>query len=356
MSDELEQRRRDVDQLLRDCIDQKVLLGGKALEKSKEAFDKANTLPALPSPWPQLAAYRLAHLQLRSAKTLQQLKKIDELLAIASTDISTSINNDPREQCHPLGPFPFLYRLAVLHRLAARARGSTKQDLKQQLEDSFGHALREIKLRLLTRLSNSEHQASRTSSEEPIQNTLFNMLELAAYFLGKTDHEYDRLQGIGALDDMVNRSTLDWFLVGPNSLISLVRLSKEVAYAELESRARDCPKAVLLRLPPHPDVPMWRRARDREWQSAREGRVEFLVHILKEPGLQVEQLMRLLQLSDSPDNYRQVLKRLRDELAELTGINRAEVLQQSQDRIAPRLHPNLIIYGVVSGSELRRRG
>jgi len=59
----------------------------------------------VPSPWPEFAAYRLAHLKMRSgANEVEALREIDLLFERASHSEKT-------------GPIPLIYRLAVLHRL-----------------------------------------------------------------------------------------------------------------------------------------------------------------------------------------------------------------------------------------------
>jgi hypothetical protein len=108
-----EARRTEVDRLLRDCTDSKLLRGGTpiATEYAERAYKFASAEPELPAPWPQLAAYRLAHLILRGAPTGDDLDRADQLLARAAGGVKHGGSN-------PLGPLPLVYRLAVLHRLA----------------------------------------------------------------------------------------------------------------------------------------------------------------------------------------------------------------------------------------------
>ena len=111
MQTESEARQAEVDELLRKCTDAKLLLGGTgaAIEHAERAYELANTDPALPAPWPQLAAYRLAHLILRQNPTEELLYEANELFEKASGGTSDNA---------PLGPMPRLYWLAVLHRLS----------------------------------------------------------------------------------------------------------------------------------------------------------------------------------------------------------------------------------------------
>ena len=85
----IEERRSAVYGLLTECVDQKLLRGGtaNAISKARDAYARATSTPPLPAPWPQLAAYRLAHLSMRDDDlTESSLRKIVSLFTEASHD------------------------------------------------------------------------------------------------------------------------------------------------------------------------------------------------------------------------------------------------------------------------------
>ena len=119
----IEVHRIKVAELLNKCVDQKLLYGGTsdAIVHAKEAYDIA-TANNVPSPWPEFAAYRLAHLKMRSgANEVEALREIDLLFERASRYEKT-------------GPIPLIYRLAVLHRLVQSL--TDKNDIAQTVAKS----------------------------------------------------------------------------------------------------------------------------------------------------------------------------------------------------------------------------
>ena len=103
----------------------KLMMGSPV--QAKEHLERAHSLATAPTPlpWPtpQVTAYRLAHLLLRSAKHEADLRRIEALLAMA---------NDGGRL---LGPQPVCVHLAVLHRLRAMGRSA---DLEGQIGILFG--------------------------------------------------------------------------------------------------------------------------------------------------------------------------------------------------------------------------
>ena len=82
--DELEERRSNVNRLLRLSIDQKLSRGGgiDALALLEEAYALARTGLKLPAPSTHLTAYHLAHLKCRATlPDRDELERIDALFA-----------------------------------------------------------------------------------------------------------------------------------------------------------------------------------------------------------------------------------------------------------------------------------
>lgn len=178
----IEVHRRKVAELLDACVDQKLLYGGtsNAIVLAKEAYDIA-TANNVPSPWPEFAAYRLAHLKMRSgANEVEALREIDLLFERASRSEKT-------------GPIPLIYRLAVLHRFVQSL--TDKNDISQAVakpDEVHGKALG-----LLRRMQYDSEVKNSDRIER--QSAAFNMLEFATYMSGRA---YQPLKGRSFLSPM----------------------------------------------------------------------------------------------------------------------------------------------------------
>lgn len=348
-----EQRCQKVDELLVECAQQKLQRGASHEAKSRalRAYELAKDSPRLPSPWPELAAYRLAHLKLRfpnGAQEVEELKEIDGLLQEAC-------KQDPASS-PTLRALANIYRLAVLHRLVGHSRTTQRQRLfwEQRIPEVFDRTRDEIQ-----RLSaQSSDGAEGRKHPTIIQQNLFNMLELASYFLNAN---YQPLEGLGALDP-VDTLTKGWFLVGPEPVISQVRRCEEFARQELKSRGVSCADAVLFCLPPPRsfEKPEWCLARDGRWEEVGEAG-EIWLRLLARVLRPAEDLSRAALSQDllgggiSRVNLRQHIKRIRDALRKLSGRPTLKVFVEESDPL--RMTGEIEIYGAVSqdGYQTRRR-
>lgn len=208
----LEERRKNVADLLRTCFDHKVLVGGAdlALPKAHEAYTLAHTEPKLPSPWPELAAYRLAHLHMRfHAGSLDDLWQIERLFAATS-------------HTEQLGLLPSCCHLAVLHRLElALADGPDKDAVRIKMRDVYRYAAQIIR-----------KQCSTAMAGHPQQHAAFNLLEIVGYCLAMP---YEDIAGIPSVDPFDQSVAGGWFLVGRN--IRRINMTEALARLEFDTRA-----------------------------------------------------------------------------------------------------------------------
>ena len=146
---------------LKDAFDKKMLSGGTAaaVRLLQEAYDLARQPSPLASPWPQITAYRLAHLRLRQGKETNW-HDVDRLLAEANCgDV--------------LGSAPLIYRLLSLAKL--------------QQFDKLQVVYQEARTKL-------KPQAwSPRDVGQAIQSSAVNLIELAVYFTGL---DYKPLEGL----------------------------------------------------------------------------------------------------------------------------------------------------------------
>lgn len=211
----LEQRRGKVNQLLSSSIDRKLSRGGssKALEWSEEAHHLANMPPRLPAPWPQLTAYRLAHLRCRAGQlSVADLQRIDALFVEASTTPE-------------LRSLACAYRIAILTRLECTDSRSSRSQWQQKRSVCFEEAVQAIRHVQIN---------PRTTSRESmvLQASAFNLLEFSSYLLGLP---YDSLEGLAIQDVVEQCYSGGWFITGRG--IERIRMTEEFARREFESRA-----------------------------------------------------------------------------------------------------------------------
>jgi hypothetical protein len=142
------------------------------------------------------------------------------------------------------------------------------------LESAFAKARDAVKSWLQIRDTKPEgerHQYRRT----PIQDGLFNMLELAAYFMGA---KYESVEGLGGPYSDLMLGPDSWMLVGPDPHISAMRFPREPAFAELEDRGRLRSGCVLFRL--FRKRAQWKRAEQRDWTSTNCDEIHLLALLL----------------------------------------------------------------------------
>ena len=211
----LEQRRGKVHQLLSDSIDRKLSKGGsgQALEWAQEAYQLANLDSKLPAPWPQLTAYRLAHLKCRVVQvSVANLAEVDILFAEASTTPE-------------LKSLASAYRIAILTRLELKGPRSSKCRWQEKRSACFQEAVQAI------RHAQMNPKAS-TTERMQLQTTAFNLLEFSSYLLGLP---YDDLEGLAVRDVVQQDYKGGWFITG--SGIEQIRMTEEFARCEFRARA-----------------------------------------------------------------------------------------------------------------------
>lgn len=323
MATDLSERYEAVKDAIHACTDEKRLmtLDTSAIDLARQAYALATEPSELPAPWPEIGAYRLAHLLMRSAKSPAELQEVDRLFARAA-----GIADRPGPRF--LGPLPALYRLAVLHRLA---KGRDSGILHQAMEEA----------REAVRQSGEHHREAVVLDDMPvrIQDGHFNMLELACYFLGG---DYQGLLGLGSGHEFFPRSSNGWYVLGQGASGGEILLSRDFALEQLESLGRSSPTAVLMKLLPGTEDAVWCAASKGQWCETNHDGVKLLSWLLKEPHLDRGELrQRVFQYGKDPGTvarFRQTIKRAKEGLRELTGKQGLEVFSSTNPlRIAPGL-------------------
>jgi hypothetical protein len=304
----IEEYRREVDRLLHACVDQKLLRGGTkdAIAYAQQAY-KIAKVNNVPSPWPEIAAYRLAHLKMRSsAIDCDALREIDSLFAEAS-------------RSDRVGPIPLIYRLAVLHRLILAL--IDKKEISQvevQFEEVYRKALG---------LLRSTQYGSESLKGDRIerQSAAFNMLEFAAYMSGRSYD--DSLEGVSVLSPMDSFRKGSWSVVGKN--IDQICMTEKMARWEFDERAAKNPELVLIELVNDEEAHI-RLSGDQEWNPVNSDQAKLILTLLQSPDISRIDLERKVVGTDGENpsgRFRQVKKRLRTKLQEITGNSSFEVFE-----------------------------
>ena len=264
----LAERRARVNRLLTEAASHKLLRAGTshALDRAREAHALASSPPTL-QPWAALAAYRLAHLVLRDPRTRESLEDADALFAEAA-----------REPL--LGPYPRIYRLALLQRLGAS---------RAVIERTFREAVSAYDAWM--RRPNPSEQVP---PPVPIQTDLFAMIELAGYFL---DLDRAPLEGRGARLDEPYLRDAHWRLVGPDPRLADVSISEATALAELEALAPMFGAAFVFRLPPNRNAAVLRVANG-PWEPFPHRAARLLACVLREAAMSPRELTERVMGAD----------------------------------------------------------
>ncbi|MCE7869578.1 hypothetical protein DYH09_04270 [bacterium CPR1] len=277
---DLEARRERVDAKLCRATDQKMLKGSSlsALELLRQARQEAVELG---SPWPELTAYRLAHLLLREGKELNEAEALFREAA----------------SLEALGPLPCIYRIAVCHRLGL--------DVER--------ALREAHEALRLRPWRTNYRGA------GIQSPAHNLLELAVYFTGAT---YS-LEGLGSSgwEDLFGQ-TESWALVGPDPRTATVRYPRELALVELQSRGG--PEVVRFEVRPSGRDGRWCFG-EGDWTSVPH-KVTLLLALLLQGRCQDNRELEQRLEAASPEALRTLKTELRRQLSRLAGVDPGRVL------------------------------
>lgn len=298
----------------------------------QEAHDLAWKEPKLQAPWPQITAYRLAHIKMRSAKTYEDLLEVDELFLGATGDGT-------------LGLVPRIYRLGVLKRLW----DITKSDyVEKQIGQVFDRSISELQRLVGSTILEEEEFYMRT----PLQAGLVNMLELAAYFL---DRPYTPLEGLHGPYLDLNLGEDDWYLLGHDPILRTVRYPRQLAEAELEALEKSFPSGLFFKLPLSREEQSWKLP-DKTWTRPRAKHyIRLLACLLLGKDRNTGGLTsRVLGEDGREDNLHQVVERLRTKLTEETGKSSHEIIRTpSSGSGTYTLSPKFPIYGIVCRKSLQ---
>jgi len=195
-------------------LDEKLLMGGtdRALERLEVAYASARSPEALPWPLPVVTAYRLAYILMRRARTGEELARVDELLTEAG-------------QVETVDPLQHALHLVVVERIRDAANG---QDEKARL--------RQRSLAAFRRLKDSTRRPDVDATGRPIQEDLFNLVELSGFLVG--DDDYGALEGRAHLSaKFLPQSQNDAFvLFGNQGVDPGVRWTRSLAEGEFKAR------------------------------------------------------------------------------------------------------------------------
>lgn len=319
-------RRNDVVGLLGKCVNEKVLHGRSehAIGFAEEAYALAKKSPQVHSPWPQIAAYRLAHLLLRSPKRLQLLDRIDELLHEACDESSFA-----RRQ--GFSPLPYIYRLAVLHlRLLRAGSDRQKEAIAKEIKSALAVATNVVRASLRLKSAHDENALER----HQLQTGAFNLLELATYFL---DEPYDVVEATGSDPDaalLFSDRRYGWTIYSNNDCVQPTSTTWDVASEELESLARLYPDALLV--VQHPDqLFQWRRGDATEWtNTGDEFSGPLLVTVSRKGRLSRLELGKLLWREAGPQvqtRLRKAVQRMNTRIGTLFGRNAVKPFHENSD-------------------------
>jgi hypothetical protein len=328
----IKDRRSRVDELLRKGTDKKLLAGNTELARKNitEAYRIASSPPAI-DPWRAVAAYRLAHLLLRSSREREGLEEIDKLFAVAS-----------RAGC--LGPLPSIYRLAVLSRLKAFLSQAEFEYSKERL---FFKAVENVQS-----MSPPGDYKESPWLYGPLQDSCFNMLELSSYFL---DINYQRLEGQGGDPYFdISRDSSSWIMVGPHRELARVRYPESFAFAELDSWCGLFPEAVFFRISKDETHNHWKYAGS-EWQATRHKGLLLLAHMLLRKIETKVELKRHVVGHCTNDHFRQVKSRLKQDLAGLINKSSSGIMIDDSVSGLPVVSGDIMIFGAVEEKVLQRR-
>ncbi len=322
MDTDLESRRAEFARLLKNgsCAKLQICETSEALASLTRAYELANQEPRLPKPWPQLAAYRYAHLLLRSnPETANDLYEIDQLFAKAA-------------QAKSLTVFPSLYRLAVLDKF----RRLSPPVVDQEMILKRFRACRESVAEYLSH--------GRTADDPfPIQHGVANMLELAAYFLNVPFREWEGIR------DEESDPAQHWHLVGPEPSIAHIRFAGEFILEELQARREANPQALIFCLPQEGN-PWWQAPAHSE-KRLRENTARLLDVLLMFRNPSPEQIRnRVFRSYTSSDTMRQARRRFRADLAQITGRPESDFGGATEGDIS--LPRDLVIFGAVADCRL----
>ena len=339
--DNREQRREEVLKLLERGTALKLLssCSDEALALLLDAHELATREPVLPEPLPALTAYRCAHLILRRAYDLESLLDAEELMKDAAA-------------CEDLGPLPAVYHLPILHRISMLKPECVPPE---RMRAAFGRAtkrVQEVSSSAPESVRNEDDLAERLERiDAQKQHHLVNMLELSAFFMGL---DYAPLEGMeGPFFDLFpgDRYKTGWVLLGQNPYIENIRVPKQLALAELETRRKEAPNALYFKLSQLEGT--------REWgvgpsspKQAPENDLLILACCLDERYDTLEKVHHRLYEHPNQGTFRTAKSRLLAKLSKLLGLSPNEVFCEDPTCNVPRFHPDIQVVAAVDRDTL----
>jgi len=302
-----EDRRSQVMLLLSECVDKKLVRGdgAEALKKAQEAYRLANESPKLPAPWPQLAAYRLAHLRMRDQSlALQALKEIDGLFKEAAEQSSLEVA-------------PLVYRLAVLSRMRQLEKDRQRSTLTKTIDEVLQQARNVV--------HGISYRELPQNSRLVLQSSAFNLVELATFFL---DGPYAELEGLGCHDPLVTGGAKSWFVWSRGS--EIIHMTKGMAECEFKARS-STGKHVLIELGPTQDRWQWSVDGHGEWQDANWAPLSYLMAHLTDLKFCAANSKKSNQATQpiKQATLRQHKSRVIEDLQNLTGKPKLRVFEEN---------------------------
>ena len=330
----LEARRLQVWKLLRRVNEEKAVRAGQTsvLARVARAYGLATKPPEISLPLRCIAAYRWAHLLLRTAEP--DFGRVNRLFEEASAFA-------------PYSAVAQIYRVAVLERrLKMELNEMRRNELKTEQQEAFDGARKGLRV---GPWPNAVVDGDELLGDH-LQGGVFNMLELSSYFTGLP---YDDLEGRGSrLDHALERE--DWVVVGPERETSRVHFSEAAAKQELEDRARQSSGGeVFFRLAQatssgygHSD---WRVAGQHKYDHQHQTHLKILALLCADQVIADEHALkqRLLSPQQSDDDYRQFKLRLKRGLERLLGRPVGELYEDLGGGGGLRLPRGLVAYGAV---------
>ena len=200
-----EKRRAEVQKAIDFGVSAKVMRD--SLSAAREALEKARDLarrePALPWPWPQHAAFRLAYLEARSARSVEQVREVLALL------------DEVHDAKRVLDPLQYGLQIVMKERLA-KLSPSDPRCHPDRIAAAFERLVASSTVRRPFR----------------VQSQLLNLVELLALL---TAQDYAPLEGRGAIP-AANLLSNGFLLVGTGKIDTDVRMSRHLAEGELRAR------------------------------------------------------------------------------------------------------------------------
>lgn len=225
MSDQ--KRTTEVFKCLKHGLDKKLQYGIQplALKHLQQAYDMARDPAPLDAPWPQITAYRLAHLKMREGSRTNW-EEVDRLLEEAAKD-------------DILGPAPLVYRLIAHWK---RHSGNAPS---RELEELYEKTRRLISQ---TRLGNKSSSPRYLGDSRTLQPDWLNLLEIAVYATGL---DYESITGWNNVDkDLftgLGFKSSGWIVVEEGSKIDFL-YPEPIARWKFEKRCQQLPEFISIEL------------------------------------------------------------------------------------------------------------